>query len=512
MASLPGCPHPVPPASVARMKSPRLLAPVFAAFAALALHAQQPVPPAAAPAPAPLAIAGAWKGEIAAPQGPFELGFRFARLPDGKIELGLHFPAMRVFDQKLGPFVEEKDGAFTVPLLDIAFRLADDTLVGTFGKAHLPMTLARGDDFSPAPPAVPEPAAPPALWEYDLGALTFASPVVQDGIAYVGARDGKFHAVRTSDGSAVWTFAGPHRIDGRAVLAGDAIFFVDGKVDLVCLARADGSLRWRVPLHDAALAGAPAADNPTFNRRTATPLVVGDTVYAGSTDGGLYALDAASGVKRWRCAAGAPVFTGVTRLEDGSLLFGTMDGSVVRVDATGRELARMKAGGAVTTTPVVLAGVVVVGCRDYMLYGFHLHDGAPAWKYSYGFSWVESTPAVRDGVFYVGGSDWARVSEFDPRTGRPRWATIVGGVTWGTPAVTADTVFAGVTCQRGALIAHAGGIVALDRRTGAIKWRHPMTFSDDKIPFGGIGGSLAVDGDRIIAAGFDGKLIALPAK
>lgn len=498
------------------MNSPRFFLVLFTALAPLAVAAQPAAPtdtPAAAPAaPAPLAIEGAWLGTIEAPQGRFELGFRFARRPDGKIDLGLHMPAMHVFDMKVGPYAEENDGAYSVPLLDIAFTLQGDRLVGTFGKAHLPMVLTRGDAYARRPEIPAAPPAPALLWSYPLGSPTFASPLVRDGIAYIGARDGKFHAVRTSDGTAVWTTTTPNRIDGHPAIAGDAIYFVDGKVDLVCLSRTDGTLKWRTPLHDVAFASRPTEDNPTFNRRTATPLVVGDTVYAGSSDGGLYALDAANGTKRWRAAAGAPVFTGVTRLDDGSLLFGAMDGTVVRVDASGREMMRLRAGGSVTTTPTVVDGIVIVGCRNYMLYGFNLQDGSPAWSYSFGFSWVESTPTVRDGVFYIGGSDWARVSAFDARTGRPHWETIVGGMSWGTPAVTDDTVFAGATCQKGALIQHQGGIVALDRKTGAIKWRHAMTFPNEQMPFGGIPGSIALDGDRLIATGFDGQLIALPAK
>ncbi len=477
----------------------------LAGLLALSLSAQtQP-----ASGPAPLAIAGAWQGAIQAPQGPLEIGFRFARLPDGKIDLSLHMPSMHLYDQKVGPYAEEKDGGYAVPMLDIAFRLEGGELRGTFGKAHLPMTLIRGEKFSTAP-ALPAPApAPPPLWEHRLGSATFASPVVHDGVVYVGARDGKFHAVRAGDGAGVWVWSGPNRIDGRAVVAGESLWFVDGSCDLVCLNRTDGALRWRRPLHDVALAGHPPANDPTFNRRTATPLVVGDTVYAGSSDGGLYALDAATGAVRWRFAAGAPVFSGVNRLGDGSLLFGAMDGSVVRLDASGKEISRFKAGGPVVTTPVVIDGIVIVGSRDYMLYAFHLGDGSPAWKYSYGFSWVESTPTVHDGLFYLGGSDWARVSAFDPKTGRPVWATVVGGMSWGTPAVTPRTVYAGVVCQRGALIPHRGGLVALDRATGAITWRFDQTFPDEKYPFGGTPGSIAVAGDRIIAAGFDGMLRAI---
>jgi len=477
-------------------------------LACLLLLAAAGLPAQPAAEPAPLAIAGAWHGAAQAPQGPLELGFRFARLPDGKIDLTMHMPSMHVFDQKLGPFVEEKDGSFTVPFLDIAFRLEGAELRGTFGKAHLPMTLHRGDQFSSAP-ATPVPApAPPPLWEYQLGSLTWASPVVHDGVAYVGARDGKFHAVRASDGVAVWTWSGPNRIDGRAVVAADSVLFVDGKINLVCLNRADGSLRWRAPLHDEKIAGGPAPDNPTFNRRTATPLVVGDSIHVGSNDGGLYTLELATGAVRWRFAAGAPVFTGVTLLDDGSLLFGAMDGSVIRIDSAGKELSRVKAGGPVVTTPVVVGGNVVVGSRDYMLYAFAFPGGAPAWKYSYGFSWVESTPAIHDGLFYLGGSDWARVSAFDGKTGRPVWATAVGGMSWGTPAVTAHTVYAGAVAQMGALVTHRAGLVALDRATGAIKWRFAQGSPTEKLPFTGTPGSIAVSGDRIIAAGFDGIMRA----
>lgn len=458
--------------------------------------------------PAPLAITGAWQGAVQAPQGPLELGFRFARLPDGKIDFTLHMPSMHLYDQKVGPYVEEKDGAFTAPLLDIAFRAEGAELRGTFGKAHLPMTLRRGDQFSSAP-VTPVPApAPHPLWEYPLGSLTWASPVVHDGVAYVGARDGKFHAVRASDGVAVWTWSGPNRIDGRAVVTGDSVCFVDGKVNLVCLDRATGTLRWRTALHDEKIAGGPAPENPTFNRRTATPLVVGGTLYAGSSDGGLYALDAATGAVRWRFAANAPVFSGVTLLDDGSLLFAAMDGSVIRIDSAGKEMSRVKAGGAVVTTPVVVGGNVVVGSRDYMLYAFGFPGGAPAWKYSYGFSWVESTPSVSDGLFYLGGSDWQRVSAFDPKSGRPVWATTVGGMTWGTPAVTARTVYAGTVAQMGALVTHRSGIVALDRRTGAIRWRFEQGTPTEKLPFAGTPGSIAVAGDRIIAASLDGIMRA----
>lgn len=461
--------------------------------------------------PAPHPLEGIWTGTVTAPQGEAEIGFRFQRDAAGKLVLTMHMPVMHLYDQVVGPYVEEHEGGYRIPFLDTAWRLQGDTLTGTFALGRLPMRLTRGGAFSPRPPAsAPPPAAPAAHWSYPLGAPSWASPVVQDGIVYVGASDGRFHAVRAQDGTGLWTWSGPHRIDGQAAVHEAAVYFVDGAVALVCLDRTSGALRWREPLHDAAIAGGPPKPNPTFNRRTATPLVRDGVVYAGSTDGGLYAIDARTGARRWRFAAGAPIHSGLAADGD-QLTFGTMDGTLVTVDRDGHEIARAKAGGAIVTTPLLVAGRAIVGARDYQLYAFDRGTGTVAWRYSYWFSWIESPPQLRDGVVYVGGSDFRRVTALDPADGRALWSTDVRGLAWGAPALTEKRVFIGTVAQRPALLAHEAGLVALDRRTGAVLWRRPAEPPPAGAPMWGYAGSLAVDGERVIAAGLDGQLIALPA-
>jgi len=182
-----------------------------------------------------------------------------------------------------------------------------------------------------------------------------------------------------------------------------------------------------------------------------------------------------------------------------------MDGSVVLLDRrTRQETLRVKTGGGVVTTPVVVNGRLVVGSRDYLLYAFTLADGTVAWKFSYWFSWIESTPVLRDGLLYVGASDYSRVTALDPATGRVVW--------WGSPLLTADAVFTGTAAQNlpGTVIAHAGGLVSLDRKTGAVRWRLAAPKPPEN-SFGGYAGSLALAGDKVIAAGFDGVLAAWPA-
>lgn len=457
---------------------------------------------------------GVWTGQVSAPDGrKAAIALEFGRDAGGKTTLALAMPEMHLYGVAVGSFLEVKDGLYALPPLHATWRVSADTILGTFAIPNLPMKLTRGGAM-PAKPAAPRfPAPPPILWTYSLGALTWAAPVVDRGVVYVGARDGSFHAVRAADGAQVWKWNGGERIDGRAVLTADAVYFVDGKCRLVCLDRAFGLPRWRFSLHDEKLAGGPVPENPTFNRRTATPLVRDGVVFCGSSDGGLYALDAASGSQLWRHDARAPVFSGIAE-DQGSLLFGTMDGSVVRLDPTARkELLRAKTGRGVVTTPVPAGGRLVVGSRDYLLYGLDPADGSVAWTHSYWFSWVESTPVVRDGTGYVGASDYRRVTAFDPATGKARWATDVRGMCWGSPVVTTDTVVIGTAAQNlpGTFIEHAGGIMALDRATGAVRWQLPAAPPPENA-FGGYAGTLAHDGERLFAAGFDGNLIALPLK
>ena len=476
----------------------------------------------ALPARAPAAVAadpleGTWTGRVRAPQGETaEIGFDFLRERDGSLGFKLYFPAMFTHGASLGIPVEvtgTNDYAIT-PAFAITLHRDGDTLTGTFSAGQLPLELQRGGPV-PAPlPVAAHPPGPAPLWRYALGAGTWAPPLAADNVIYLGGGDGRFHAVNAVDGTAVWTWAGPNAIDGCAALDADAVYFLDVKYNLVALDRRRGTLRWRVPLHNEFLAGRSAPDNPTFNHRAATPLLHDGVLYVGSSDGGVYALDPATGARLWRHDAGAPVYSGIGWYEPDTLAFGTMDGSVVLLDRqTRRETLRVKTGGGVVTTPLIVGDRVIAGSRDYQLYAFNRRDGSVAWKFSYWFSWIESTPALHDGLLYVGGSDYARVTAIDPVTGRARWGTIVHGMDWGTPLVTDRAVFIGTVNQNvpGTLINHTAGLVKLDRATGTVLWQLILPKAAEG-RFAGYAGSLALVGNKVVGAGFDGFLAAYPAE
>jgi len=455
------------------------------------------------------AFEGIWVGEVIAPNATAVIGFAFTRGPTGLIAK-FAMPAMFVSGLNLGP-AKIMGETYEMPELGIRLTHAGDALIGTFANPLLRVKLQRGSALAAVPDQAAAPPAPVSTWSRALGAQVWASPVVRSGFVYLGDVAGNFHAVRANDGAEEWTWSGRVPLFGEALATDDAVYFLDEQCALVCLGRTDGHLKWRIALSEHAPAAALAPANPTFNHRTAVPVIAAGTLYVGSVDGTIFAVEAATGKLLWRQAAGAPIYSAVA-IDGDELVAGCYDGTVLKINRhTREETARARLGGAIASAPVVAGGTIVVGCRAYLLYGLKRANLAVGWRDSFWFSWIESTPNLVDGAIYIGGSDYRRVSKIDPDSGVTDWTTDVGGLTWGTPVVTADTIFAGTSAQSPAAIKHTGGITALDRHTGKVIWRHVVTLAEGAERAGYLG-SLVLCGGQIIGAGYDGRLIAFPAR
>ena len=76
--------------------------------------------------------------------------------------------------------------------------------------------------------------------------------------------------------------------------------------------------------------------------------------------------------------------------------------------------------GGEITSPAVVNGVVYVGSYDdYSVYALNASTGCALWKYTTG-NLIESSPAVVNGVVYFGSED-NNVYALDASTGAPLW-------------------------------------------------------------------------------------------
>jgi outer membrane protein assembly factor BamB len=184
------------------------------------------------------------------------------------------------------------------------------------------------------------------LWVTETSSDPWTSPVVEENTVYFGTYSRKTHAVAT-DGTPKWEFKADDVV--RSVAASD------------------------------------------------------DTVFAGSDDGRLYALDATTGEREWAFETAGPVKPSPA-VVDGLVIVGDDDANVYGVDAeTGTSVWSTELDRRMRSSPAVVDGTVYFGSRN-SLRALDVATGEPTWSYKLGWT-VNSSPTVLDGTVYVGCDD-----------------------------------------------------------------------------------------------------------
>ena len=201
---------------------------------------------------------------------------------------------------------------------------------------------------------------------------------------------------------------------------------------------------------------------------------------------GVYAAKAPRelhGVK-WRFATGGAVLSSPV-VERGTLYFGSGDGNVYAVDAmTGVQRWMARTRGAVDSTPAVDQDLVFVLSFDGTLYALEAATGKHRWTFAtegerrfearglHGLApknqtffdaWdmYLSSPVAAQGAVYFGSGD-GNVYAVEETSGALRWKFTTGGVVHASPAYDAGTIYVG---------SWDSYLYALDAASGREKWR-----------------------------------------
>jgi outer membrane protein assembly factor BamB len=273
-----------------------------------------------------------------------------------------------------------------------------------------------------------------------------------------------------------WSHLTGNYVSSPAV-AGGTVYYGSEDSKVYALDAATGRLRWSYTTGGGVYAG---------------PAVAGGIVYIGSDDGNLYALNAATGHLRWSydtryAVESTPVLAG------GTVYFGSFDHKVFALSAaTGRLRWSYSAQDAVVSSPAVAGGTVYFGSFDDKVYALDAANGRLRWSYTTG-SPVFSSPAVAGGTVYIGSEDH-KVYALDAANGHLRWSYTTRSPVFSSPAVAGGTVYIGSEDHK---------VYALDAANGRLRWSY--TTAD------------YVDSSPVVAAGIvyigsdDGRVYALNA-
>jgi outer membrane protein assembly factor BamB len=229
---------------------------------------------------------------------------------------------------------------------------------------------------------------------------------------------------------------------------------------------------------------------------------------------GIYAAPAVHKFReiKWAHKTAGPVRS-TPAVFDGTVYFGSGDSSLYAIDMrTGNEKWRFKTGGAVHSSPAIVGGAVYFTSRDGCLYAVGAQTGKQFLKfqtgetlpYQWGFDYYISSPLVADGMAYFGSGD-GYLYACDIRGGKARWKFDTKSRVRSSPALADNMVYFGDT---------NGYFYALDSQTGAQAWRfetegvklNPAEFGFDRCA---IISSPAISGDIVTFGGRDGFLYAL---
>jgi len=261
------------------------------------------------------------------------------------------------------------------------------------------------------------------------GAVMYSTPFVADGAVYIGAYDGKVYALNTSSRDAGYSF--PQELVGEWVypeedsigaivgspVVADGILYV-GSADgsLYAIDIATGELAWDSPFN-------------TGDDIWATPLVQDGVVYIGSFDNKLYAIDAADGTAVWESpfqTDGAIVATPL--FYNDTIYIGSFDRKFYAVDtSTGKAkdgFIPFPADNWFWGGAVGYDDTIIVGSLDGRVYALDVETGEPKWSFPEldegPVGLIRGEPALV-GELVIFGSDDGKVYALDAASGRLIW-------------------------------------------------------------------------------------------
>lgn len=218
-------------------------------------------------------------------------------------------------------------------------------------------------------------------WRAPTQGDVISSPTIAGGVVYIGSGDGRLYALDLATGDRKWMYDAGSAVSSSPAVGGGLVFAAARDGSIFAVDAATGARRWR-------LTTGPDLPLPwgheSGDHFISSPVYVDGTVIVGAGDGGVYALDAATGHRKWRAETEGRVRSSPA-VAGALVYFGDAAGRIHAVDrATGDERWMFRTGASVFSSPAVAGDLVVVGSTDGGVYA--LRSG--------------NQPAIRRAVFF----------------------------------------------------------------------------------------------------------------
>jgi len=305
---------------------------------------------------------------------------------------------------------------------------------------------------------------------------------LKDALFNAGRKTGMLSRMPTTNLPAsvikpIWTFACEDEIRGTPAFYQGSIYIGSYDNNLYALNAADGEFQWKY-----------AADGGVVSR----PAVYEGNIYFGSEDKRLHVVSARSGKVVWSYYADAPIRSS-PRIAEGHVFFGADDQYLHAVNViTGRLAWKFETTGAVRSTPVVAHELVYAGNEAGDLYAVDFR-GDMKWRMNAKRA-ITSSPLAHGQMIYFCSMDGTMYA-VDAKNGWIVWRFRMGKGSIVSPAALENMIFTGSA---------DGFIYAVDAQNARELWRFRTEHQ--------VSGSPVVSRDAVYCGSADGQFYCLEAR
>ncbi len=255
-------------------------------------------------------------------------------------------------------------------------------------------------------------------WEYDVtGGIGGGSPLVVDSVLIIGNLRGELYGLNAYTGRRIgWIDLGD-AIQGSPVIDRNVAIVALSNTELSLLAfdLVEGKAQWK----------------KNYGDLEASPLLHGEKIYVGNTDGIFYCVNRSTGEQLWKFELPGNVrHKGIRSSAAGSgemIVFGAEDGAIYALNAeTGVQLWRHTTGAGIVATPCIADGNVYVGDLDGTISAVDLQTGTLRWKFEAGTS-IYASASFAPNMILVG-TTGGMMFGLNATTGAMAWKTDLGSV------------------------------------------------------------------------------------
>jgi outer membrane protein assembly factor BamB/tRNA A-37 threonylcarbamoyl transferase component Bud32 len=324
-------------------------------------------------------------------------------------------------------------------------------------------------------PEVAKPAAPPIE---NMGAVATPPPVIErPGSRSPSIGYGAMSAPVPSP-TLVWSFQTEEEVRSSPTLSQNTLYIGSYDYNLYALDAGTGAFKWKFA---------------TEGGICCTPACVGDMVLIGSEDHQVYAINTQTVSELWTYRTWNHVRSSPRVVQD-MVVVGSDDGFVHALDLrSGRQLWKFKTWREVRSSAAHQQGMLYIGSDDEHIYALEAATGKEKWNFATQYS-VISTPVMGDGMIYVGSMD-GTLYALDIALGWTTWKHRTNDFIIASPTLSEGRVYVGSVDKN---------FYCLDARTGRQLWKYQTD--------GQITSSAAVAGGYVYFGCSDGIVYALDAR